>query len=325
MSSTTRRRSYGVKGAPYAHPSPTTTLKRARSAPYFFLVPATVLFALFFALPIGYAAYLSFRKVHVSGLGLGSGARKEVWAGLENYTDALTDSELLHGALRVLGYGCIVVPVMLGLALLFALMLDSEKVRLAPFTRLAIFLPYAIPGVVAALMWGFLYLPDVSPFYYVLEKLHMPQPNLLDGGPLYLAMANIAVWGGTGFNMIVIYTSLQAIPAEVYEAAKLDGATPLQIALRIKIPMVAPSLVLTFFFSIIATLQVFNEPTTLKPLTNSLPLTWSPLMTVYQDAFRKGDIYQAAAEAVIIAVATLVLSFGFLRAANRRQKQEAAR
>jgi multiple sugar transport system permease protein len=308
VTSAARRRSYGVKGAPYA-----------------FLIPATILFALFFALPIGYAVHLSFRKVHVSGLGLGSGARKEVWAGVENYTDALNDGELMHGALRVLGYGCIVVPVMLGLALLFALMLDSERVRLAPFTRLAIFLPYAIPGVVAALMWGFLYLPDVSPFYYLLEKFHLPQPDLLDGGPLYLAMSNIAVWGGTGFNMIVIYTSLRSIPAEVYEAARLDGATPLQTALRIKIPMVAPSLVLTFFFSIIATLQVFNEPTTLKPLTNSLPLTWSPLMTVYQDAFRKGDIYQAAAEAVIIAVATLVLSFGFLRAANRRQKQEATR
>ncbi|MER8007111.1 sugar ABC transporter permease [Streptomyces sp. NPDC094149] len=308
MTSAARRRSYGVKGAPYG-----------------FLIPATTLFLLFFALPIGYAVYLSFRKVHVSGLGLGSGARSEVWAGAENYTDALTDSELMHGALRVLGYGCIVVPVMLGLALLFALMLDSDKVRFAPVTRLAIFLPYAIPGVVAALMWGFLYLPDVSPFYYVLEKLHLPQPDLLDGGPLYLAMSNIAVWGGTGFNMIVIYTSLRSIPAEVYEAARLDGATPLQTALRIKIPMVAPSLVLTFFFSIIATLQVFNEPTTLKPLTNSLPLTWSPLMTVYQDAFRKGDIYQAAAEAVIIAVVTLVMSFGFLRAANRRQKQEVKR
>jgi len=66
VTSTTRRRSYGVKGAPYAHPSPTTTLKRARSAPYFFLLPATILFALFFALPIGYAVWLSFRKVKVS-------------------------------------------------------------------------------------------------------------------------------------------------------------------------------------------------------------------------------------------------------------------
>ncbi|MFE5755110.1 carbohydrate ABC transporter permease [Streptomyces massasporeus] len=307
MKSTARRRSYGVKGAPYA-----------------FLLPAILLFALFFALPIGYALWLSFRKVKVSGLGLGSGARKEVWAGVENYTDVLTDNELVDGALRVLGYGCLVVPVMLGLALLFALMLDSDKVRLAPFTRLAIFLPYAIPGVVAALLWGFLYLPDVSPFYFVLEKLGLPQPDLLDGGPLYLALSNIAVWGGTGFNMIVIYTSLRAIPAEVYEAAKLDGATPTQIALRIKIPMVAPSLVLTCFFSIIATLQMFNEPTTLKPLTNSVSTTWSPLMKVYRDAFGTGDIYQAAAEAVIIALATLVLSFGFLRAANRRNKQEAA-
>ncbi|MET8038232.1 sugar ABC transporter permease [Streptomyces sp. NPDC005345] len=305
---TARRRPYGVKGAPYG-----------------FLLPAAVLFVLFFALPIGYALWLSLHKVEVKGLGLGSGARKEVWAGLRNYTDALTDSELLHGALRVAGYGAIVVPVMLGLALLFALMLDADKVRLAPFNRLAIFLPYAIPGVVAALLWGFLYLPDVSPFYFVLDKLGMPQPNLLDGGPLYVALSNIAVWGGTGFNMIVIYTALQAIPVEVHEAARLDGATPLQIAWRIKIPMVAPSLVLTFFFSIIATLQVFSEPTTLKPLTNSVSTTWSPLMKVYRDAFGAGDIYAAAAEAVIIAVVTLVLSFGFLRAANSRTQQEEAR
>ncbi|WEO99101.1 sugar ABC transporter permease [Streptomyces sp. FXJ1.172] len=305
MTSTANRKPYGVKGAPYA-----------------FLLPAAVLFALFFALPIGYALFLSFRKTHISGLGLGANARSEVWAGFENYTEAFKDSALLHGALRVLGYGCIVVPVMLGLALLFALMLDSEKVRLAPFTRLAIFLPYAIPGVVAALLWGFLYLPDVSPFYYVLGKLHLPQPNLLDGGPLYLALSNIAVWGGTGFNMIVIYTSLRSIPAEVYEAAKLDGATPLQVALKIKIPMVASSLVLTFFFSIIATLQVFNEPTTLKPLTNSVNTSWSPLMKVYQDAFHRNDIYSAAAEAVLIAIVTLLLSFGFLRAANRRNKRD---
>ncbi|MFH8486901.1 carbohydrate ABC transporter permease [Streptomyces longisporoflavus] len=297
----------------------------ARSAPYAFLLPAALLFALFFALPIGYALWLSLHKVEVEGLGLGKDARHEVWAGIGNYTDALTDSELLHGALRVLGYGAIVIPVMLGLALLFALLLDTERVRLTPFTRLAIFLPYAVPGVIAALLWGFLYLQDVSPFFYVLDKLGLPQPDLLDGGPLYLALSNIAVWGGTGFNMIVIYTSLRAIPAEVHEAAKLDGCSQLQIALRIKIPMVAPSLVLTFFFSIIATLQVFSEPTTLKPLTNSVSTTWSPLMKVYQDAFGKGDINSAAATAVIIAVVTLVLSFGFLRAANSRTKKEATR
>ncbi|MFJ8696280.1 carbohydrate ABC transporter permease [Streptomyces roseolilacinus] len=298
-----------------------TGARRGRGAPYAFLAPAAVLFALFFALPIGYAIWLSLHKVEVKGLGLGRGARSEVWAGVANYTDALTDPELLAGALRVLGYGAIVVPTMLGLALLFALMLDAERVRLTSVTRLAIFLPYAVPGVIAALLWGFLYLPDVSPFFYLLDALGLPQPDLLDGGPLFLSLSNIAVWGGTGFNMIVIYTSLRSIPAEVYEAARLDGCSQLQIALRVKIPMVAPSLVLTFFFSIIATLQVFAEPTTLKPLTNSVSTTWSPLMKVYQDAFGNGDLHAAAATAVIIAVVTLALSFGFLRAAGSRDQQ----
>ncbi|MFD6343195.1 carbohydrate ABC transporter permease [Streptomyces roseolus] len=334
------RRSYGVEAAPYDLPSPTTlkrarsapsflpsptTLKRARSAPYFFLLPAAVLFALFFALPIGYAVWLSFHKVEIKGLGLGKGARSEVWAGLENYASALTDSEFLASALRVLGYGALVVPVMLGLALLFALLLDSERVRGRSFARLAIFLPYAVPGVIAAVLWGFLYLPDVSPFHYLLEKAGLPQPDLMDGGPLYLAMSNIAVWGGTGFNMIVIYTALRALPAEVYEAAKLDGCSELQIALRVKIPMVVPSLVLTFFFSIIATLQVFNEPMTLKPLTNGIPSTWSPLMKVYNDAFTGGNIHAASATAVVLALATFALSFALLRISHRRTAQGASR
>ncbi|MDX3227686.1 sugar ABC transporter permease [Streptomyces sp. ME19-01-6] len=301
-----------------------------RRAPYVFLLPAILLFAALFALPIGYTLYLSLHKIDVKGLGLGKGAREEVWAGLSNYTDALHDPELLDGAGRVLGYGAIVIPTMLGLALLCALLLDADRrgrkdTLLRGFSRLAIFLPYAIPGVVAALMWGFLYLPDVSPFHYLLGRAGLPQPQLLDGGGLYVSLSNIAVWGGTGFNMIVIYTSLRAIPAEVYEAARLDGCSQLQIALRIKIPMVAPSLVLTFFFSMIATMQVFNEPTTLKPLTNSVSTTWSPLMTVYDDAFTKGDIYAAAATSMIIAVVTLVLSFGFLRIAGARTEQGASR
>ncbi|MFF8601334.1 carbohydrate ABC transporter permease [Streptomyces sp. NPDC015232] len=319
------RRPYGAAPAPYAHPPATTTPRRARSAPYLFLLPAAVLFALFFALPIGYALWLSLHKVEIKGLGLGKGARHEVWAGAENYASALADPEFLHSALRVLGYGLVVVPVMLGLALFFALLLDSRRVRARSFARLAIFLPYAVPGVIAALLWGFLYLPDVSPFLYALDALGLPRPDLMDGGALYLSMSNIAIWGGTGFNMIVIYTALRSLPAEVHEAARLDGCSELQIALRVKIPMVAPSLVLTFFFSVIATLQVFNEPMTLKPLTNGIPSTWSPLMKVYNDAFTGGNIHAASATAVVLALATFALSFALLRASRRRTAQGARR
>jgi multiple sugar transport system permease protein len=300
--------------------APPTRSRRSapRLAPYAFIAPGVLLFVLMLALPIGYACYLSFRELHIQGLGLGPGARSEGWAGFSNYASALSDPELLHSALRVLLYGAILVPTMLGLALLFALLLDVDRARLRAFSRIAIFLPYAVPGVVGGLLWGFLYLPATSPGYYLLAKLGMSAPQLLSNGGLYVALANIAVWGGTGYNMIVIYTSLRALPAELYEAARLDGCSELQIALRIKIPLVLPSLVLTFFFSLIATLQVFAEPMALRPLTNGLSYTWSPLMKVYRDTFIRGDIYSASATSVVIAAVTLALSFGFLKLVGRR-------
>ncbi|MBF9129847.1 sugar ABC transporter permease [Plantactinospora sp. S1510] len=291
---------------------------RRTAAPYAFLAPAVILFVLFVLVPIGYAAYLSLRKVRVSGLGLGRGARTEVFAGLENYRAAVTDSELWSGGLRVLGYGALLVPIMLGLALLFALLLDRPRARLGRFARTSIFLPYAVPAIIASLLWGFLYLPATSPLNYLLARFGLPEPDLLGGGAVFFAVVNIALWGGVGFNMIVLYTALRAIPAELYESARLDGCSEVQIAFRIKIPLLAPALVMTTVFSMIATLQVFVEPMALRPLTNSISSTWTPLMKVYRDAFATDDRYAAAATSVLIAAVTLVLSFGFLRLVQNR-------
>src|SRR4051812_43824357 len=138
---------------------------RSGAVPYAFLTPAIVLFVVFFALPIAYTGYLSLRRTRVSGLGLGKGSRTEVFVGLDNYKDAVGDPEFWHGWLRVLGYGTVVLVVMLGLALVFALILDWAAARMPRFGRIAIFLPYAVPGVIASLMWGFLYLPSLSPLH----------------------------------------------------------------------------------------------------------------------------------------------------------------
>jgi multiple sugar transport system permease protein len=299
-----------------------TAWSRRRAAPgavpYVFLAPAGVLFTLLLLLPVMYTAYLSFRKAQVTGLGLGLGARSEVFAGLENYQAAVTDPELWASVLRVLAYGAILVPTMLGLALLFALLLDVRRVRLRRFARISIFLPYAVPGVIASLLWGFLYLPGVSPLQYVLHALSLPQPDLLGPRNIIFSVANIALWGGVGFNMIVIYTALRAVPPELYESARMDGASEVQLALRIKIPLVTPSLIMTAVFSIIATLQVFSEPTTLAPLTNSIPSTWTPLMKIYRDAFTRNDLYSAAATSLLLALMILVVSFGFMRLVQSR-------
>jgi len=287
-------------------------------APYAFVTPAVVLYAVTLVLPIGYTIYLSVEKVHVSGLGLGAGARQQVFAGLSNYTGALTDAPFLSSLVRVVVYSVILVPVMLGLALLFALLLDARRVRFQRFARLSIFLPYAVPTVIASLLWGFLYLPTVSPFPEILRHVGLSMPNLFSTNVVLLSVVNIGVWGGTGFNMLVMYTALRAVPSELYEAARIDGASQVQVALRVKIPMIAPALVLTGVFSIIATLQVFNEPQALYPLTNTISPDWMPLMRVYDLAFNDNNSYEAAAMSVVIAAVMFVGSFFLLRVSSKR-------
>ena len=289
-----------------------------RLAPYAFVTPAIILYALVLLIPIGYTIYLSLEKTQVSGLGLGAGARRQVFAGLGNYSSAITDQAFDSSLLRVAIYSLILVPVMLGLALLFALLLDARRVRFQRFSRLSIFLPYAVPTVIATLLWGFLYLPTVSPFPTILAKFGLSMPNLFTTNLALLSVANVGVWGGTGFNMIVMYTALRAVPSELYEAARIDGASQAQIALRIKIPMIAPALVLTGVFSLITTLQVFNEPETLLPLTNTISQGWMPLMRVYNLAFDENNSYEAAALAVIIAAVMFAGSFFLLRVSNKR-------
>jgi len=290
--------------------------RQGGAAPYVLLVPALVLLVLFLIIPIGYTVYLSLRASRVTGGGLG--LRKESFVGLANYVGAITDSAYAHSVVRMLGYGVVVVPTMLGLALLFALLLDSRGARLKSFTRLGIFLPYAVPGVIASLLWGFLYLPGVSPIRATFEAVGLPAPDFLGSGSVLFSVANIGIWGGVGFNMIVLYTALRGLPSELDDAARVDGASELQIALRIKVPLIAPALVMTGIFSLIASLQVFSEPSTLQPLTDSISFTWVPLMTIYRDAFVNNDIYTAAAASVLLAIGTLAVSLTVLTYLQKR-------
>jgi len=287
-----------------------------RIAPYAFLTPAVLLFLTFFAVPGGYAICISLRSAKVSGGGIG--VREEQFVGPETYTRVLSDVEFWAGLGRMLAYAAIVVPVMLGLALLFALLLDSSVARARTFSRISIFLPYAVPGVVATLLWGFLYLPTTSPLTSLTDVMGTGTINLLCSKAIYFSVANVAVWGGTGFNMIILYTSLRSVPSEIYDAARIDGCGEWRMARSIKIPLLTPALVMTVLFSTIATLQVFNEPMTLRPLTTSISWTWMPMMKIYRDGFVNADPYTAAAGAVILACATLVLSLTALRLVQRR-------
>jgi multiple sugar transport system permease protein len=291
-------------------------LRRRAWTPYLFILPFGVLFLLFFIVPIFYAIYQSLFRSQRNGLGLG--APTISFNGLGNYSDVLHDPNFYSGVGRVLLYGIVQVPVMLGLALLLALLLDSTVVRFKSFFRIAFFVPYAIPGIIGALLWGFLYDPQLSPIVGTASALGLGQPDFLSAGSVLWSIANIATWTWTGYNMLIIFAALQAIPGEIYESARLDGCSGVGIAWYIKIPMVAPALVLTCVFSIIGTLQLFNEPTVLRAISNNITSAYTPNIYAYYTAFSNNNYYYAAAIAVVLALVTFVFSFGFLRITQRQ-------
>jgi multiple sugar transport system permease protein len=292
------------------------TLRSEARAPYLFLLPFVALFILFFIVPILYAISQSLYRSQRSGLGLG--AASVSFNGLGNYVDVLHDANFYSSVGRVLLYGIVQVPVMLLLALGLALLLDSTVVRLKAFFRVAFFVPFAIPGIIAALLWAFFYQPTFSPIVKAFQAVGVPAPDFLGPGTVLWSIANIAVWTYAGYNMLIIFAALQAIPSDIYESARIDGASGWRVAWSIKIPLVAPALVLTCIFSIVGTLQLFAEPQVLSAISNNISTAYTPVLYAYTTAFANNNYYYAAALSVVLAVITCIFSFSVLRVTQRQ-------
>lgn len=286
-----------------------------------FLLPFAGLFLLCFVAPIAYAIYESLLRTERTGpLGIG-GEVRESFAGFANYSQALGDDRFLSGFGRVLLFGAVQIPLMIVLATTLALLLESASARWVTFFRGAFFLPYGVPGVIASILWGFLYVPGISPLVEMAGSLgwHI---DFLARDTVLWSIVNIVTWQFTGYNMLVLIAQLKAVPPELYEAARIDGANARQIALHVKIPLIRPALVLTTVFSIIGTLQLFVEPMVLRPLANSIDSGYTPNLHAYSEAFVGNNQHLAAAEAVLLALVACVLSFGFLRMVGRRGRGE---
>jgi multiple sugar transport system permease protein len=290
-----------------------TAGSRHAAVGYLFIAPFVAIFLAMLVLPLLYAAYLSlFRERLIGGTS---------FVGLENYTRALADDRLVVGVLRVARFFAVQVPLMLGLALFFALALDGGLLRLPRFFRLAFFVPYAVPSVVAGLMWGYLYGPDFGPFAQTAEKLHLSVPKFLGSDLMLGSLANVVTWEFTGFNMIILYAALRAVPPELYEAAAVDGAGAWRTAWSVKIPAIRPALLLTLIFSVIGSFQLFNEPQVLQLLAPSvIDNSYTPNLYAYNLAFTSQDPNYAAAVSFVLGLVVVVVSYTVLLAARRRRK-----
>jgi multiple sugar transport system permease protein len=281
-------------------------------AAYLFVTPFFIVFLTMIVTPLVYSGYLSlFSEKLIGG---------NVFVGLDNYAEALKDDKFISGVLRMARFFLLQVPIMLGLSVLFALVLDSGRLRLHRFIRLSIFAPYAVPSVIAALMWGYLYGPDFGPFAQIAEALGAPAPKFLSQQWMLASIANIVTWGFVGYNMIILYAALRSIPTELYEAARIDGAGEVRIAWSIKLPAIRPALVLTLIFSVIGSFQLFNEPNLLRSLApNVIGTAYTPNIYGYNLAFVNQEINYAATIAFLLGFVIMIVSYVVQLGSQRRE------
>jgi multiple sugar transport system permease protein len=270
---------------------------------WLFVGPFLAVFALTFLAPIGYAIYLSlFRDQAFFG--------GTIFVGLDNYAEAIQDSKLWESFLRVLLFLAVQVPVMLILALLAALAIDSARLHAAGFFRLVIFLPYAVPGVVAVLMWGFIYGTDFGLAADLNDLFGSTAIQPLSGRWMLPSIANIVTWEFVGYNMLIFYSALRTVPEELYEAAAIDGAGTVRTIRAVKLPALRGAIVIATIFSIIGSFQLFNEPNILRTLAPNVITTYfTPNMYAYNLSFAGQQFNYSATAAIVMGVITAVIAY----------------
>jgi multiple sugar transport system permease protein len=292
----------------------TASRRRQIGAAYVLILPFMLLFLTMIVVPLVYAGYLSFFKTKLIG--------GTSFVGAENYLRALTDPSFLAGVGRMGLFLLVQVPLMLVLSLFAALALDSGMMRLAKFVRLGIFVPYAVPSVIATLMWGYIYGPDFGPIAQIGEAVGLGAPPFFSNTGIFFSIINIVNWEFVGYNMIIMYAALRSIPSELYEAARVDGASETRIATAVKIPLIRPAILLTVIFSVIGTFQLFNEPSLMRTLAPTVIGTdWTPNLYAYNIAFINQDANYAAALAFLLGMAIMIISYVVQLSTQRRERR----
>ena len=296
-----------IKPSPRIHRPP-----RRNWSGWSFVAPFMVVFLFALIAPVFYAIYLSlFREQLVGGNAF-------VW--FANYGRAFTDPKFWESIGRVALLLAVQVPIMLGLALIAALALDSAQLHWAPLFRLSIFLPYAVPGVVAALMWGFMYGSRFGLVGNLNSFFHIQLPNPFSSNLVLASIGNITVWEFTGYNMLIFFSALRVVPNDIYEAAEIDGANAWQVIRSIKIPALRPAILITVIFSIIGTSQLFNEPDILQVLSpNTISTYFSPNMYAYNLSFAGQEYNYSAAIAIVMGLIVMIIAYSVQLGATRKE------
>ena len=281
-----------------------------KRAAYAFLAPALLLLGLFFFVPAVASLVLSLSDFDIYAIATPGAVR---FVGLRNYADLLRNPLFWTALGNTLYFVLVGGPLSVGVSLAAALALDAPLVRFKGFFRTVYFAPVVTTLVAVAVIWKYLYDPRFGLLNYGLHLLGISGPDWL-GNPR-LAMPSLiimTVWKNFGYNMIIFIAGLQAVPTELYDAARVDGAGPWQRFRNVTLPTLVPTFVFVSVTTMIGYCQLFSEP---YVMTQGGPLhaTLSLVLFMYQEGFRWWHMGFAAAVSFVLFVLTLLGTVAQLR------------
>lgn len=267
------------------------------------VAPVHILILSVIVIPSIFVIWLSLTK--------SSFGQEPTYVGLENFIRVLSDPAFRSALWNTVLIVVFAVHIELVLGLLVALLFASGL----PFRRfllVAVLAPYAVSEVIAVVMWRFLFDPDAGPVTLALQAIGLP---ILDWSfePTHamILIALLTIWLHLPFTFIILYAARLAISSDLYEAARIDGATPFQAFRRVTLPLLGPAIVVALLFRYIFAFRIFSE---VWLLTGGGPARSTEVVAVYlyQEAFSYNAFGTAAATAWIMVVASLLLAAGYV-------------
>ena len=281
-----------------------------RSAAWWFVAPALLVIGVFFFLPVVAALALSFTDFDIYALADPHNLRL---VGLRNYVQLLRTPLFWQAFGNTLYFVVVGVPLSLGVSFGAALLLHARVARWPAFFRTALFAPVVTTLVAVAVIWRYLLHPHYGLLNYALGQLGIPAVDWL-GDPRWAmpAIIMLAVWKNFGYNMIILLAGLQSIPEQLYEAARLDGASVWRQLRHVTLPMLAPIVAMVNILTIAGYFQLFAEP---YVMTQGGPLqsTVSVLYFMYEEGFKWWNLGSASAVAFVLFVFIFALTAVQLR------------
>ena len=287
-----------------------------RLAGWIFVAPALLAITVFFALPVAAALVLSFTDFDIYAL---ADLRNLRFIGLDNYFNLLRTPLFWQALLNTLFFVVVGVPLSIAASLGAALLLHSPLARLKGFYRTALFAPVVTTLVAVAVVWRYLLHTRYGLLNYVLVSIGLEPIDWL-GDPAW-AMPSImlmSVWKNFGYNMVILLAGLQAIPNDLYEAARLDGARRWQLLRHITLPSLAPMLLVVSILTMAGHFQIFAEP---YVMTQGGPAqrTVTVLYFMYDEGFKWWSLGSASAVAFVLFIIMFALTLLQLRVSRRSE------